>query len=242
MTNHVLLDNITHKDLRVNTTYVANRAYDINLTRTFPVEFTQLQAEYPIFFIKNKETGHFESVALFGFSEQENLYRTGDGWDATYVPLTVQRQPFLIGFQEKDIAGVPTRVPVVHIDLDHQSVSTDDGEPLFLQHGGESPLLERMSSVLMTIHQGHEVCNSFSQLLVGLELLESLALEIEFNDGSKHKLAGLFTINEDKLRGLNSNGLEALHKNGHLQDVYMVLASLPNLSKLIDRKNEMLLP
>ena len=54
---------------------------------------------------------------LFGFAEAENLFVTDDGWDARYVPLTILRQPFLIGFQESFEAGVPQRTPVVHVDL-----------------------------------------------------------------------------------------------------------------------------
>lgn len=237
MTNHAMLDNVTHKDLRINTVYEKNRGYDVNITRVFPAEFIQLQAEYPVFLLKNKETGHFDTVALLGFSEGENLFLGDRGWDARYVPLTIQRQPFLIGFQQREKDGVPVQEPVVTVDLDHPSISYSEGAPVFLEHGGESEFLQHMTSVLMTIHEGHDVGASFSQLLVGLDLIESLKLEVELRDGSKHSIGGLYTINEEKLRGLNGGALEALHKKGHLQDVYMMLASLPNVRTLIDRKD-----
>lgn len=240
MTNHVLLDNVTHKDLRVSKKYEKGFGFDFNVARVLPSELIPLQMEYPLFFIKNSESGQFETVALLGFSDDENLYLGGADWDASYVPLTMERQPFLIGFQEQDEAGVPTQVPVVHIDLDHPSVNDSEGERVFLEHGGASPFLERMTSVLMTIYQGDEPSQSFSQLLVGLELIESLAVDIEFDDGSRQGLAGLYTINEDKLRDLNANALDALHQKGHLQDIYMMLASMPNLEKLVKRKNKLL--
>ena len=242
MTNHVLLDNVTHKDLKVKTAYEKGRGYDVNVARVFPAEFSQLQREYPLFFIKNSESGHFDSIALLGFSDNENLYLGRDGWDASYIPMAIERQPFLIGFQEQAVDGVPLQAPVVHIDIDHPNVSETEGQPVFLAQGGESPLLERINSILMTINQGHEISQSFSQLLVGLELIESLALEIEFKDGSKQSLAGLFTINEDRLRKLNANGLEVLHEKGHIQDIYMMLASMANLDELIERKNRLLAP
>lgn len=240
MTNHALLDNVTHGELRVNTVYEKGHGFDVNSTRVFPVEFTQLQMDYPLFFIKSAETGHFEAIALLGFSEGENLYLQNGRWDAAYIPSTIARQPFLIGFQEQDDAGIPTKVPVVHIDLDHPSVSHTEGEPVFLEHGGEGPLLERVSTILMTIHEGYESSASLSTLLVGLELIESLDIKIEFKDGSKQNLSGLYTINEDKLRALSADGLEALHTKGHLQTVYMMLASMPNMTRLIDRKNSSL--
>lgn len=240
MTNHALLDNVTHGNLRVNTIYEKGHGFDVNSTRVFPVEFTQLQMDYPLFFVKSRESGHFESVALLGFSEGENLYLKDGRWDAAYLPLTIARQPFLIGFQEQLDDGIPKTMPVVHVDLDHPSVSYTDGEPVFLEHGGEGALLERISSILMTIHQGYENSEALSKLLVGLELIESVDVKIEFNDGSKQNISGLYTINEDKLRDLNADGLEALHKNGHLQTVYMMLASMPNMTRLIDRKNSIL--
>ncbi|MDJ0699176.1 MAG: SapC family protein [Woeseiaceae bacterium] len=237
MTNHALLDNVTHADLRVNTVYERGHGFDVNSTRVFPVEFSQLQMDYPLFFIKSAESGHFEAIALFGFSDGENLYLKDGRWDAAYIPLTVARQPFLIGFQEQDHDGVPKTVPVVHIDLDHPSVSRTEGEPVFLEHGGEGPLLERATSILMAIHEGYEASESLSKLLVGLELIESVELKIEFNDGSKQNVSGLYTINEDKLRALSADGLEALHEKGHLQTVYMMLASMPNVARLIKKKN-----
>lgn len=240
MTNHVMLDNVTHKDLRVIRDYAKIPGYDVNVARVFPGEFIQLQTEYPLFFMRNKDEGNFEPIALLGFADHENLYLSGQGWDAGYVPLSIERQPFLIGFQRQMVDGVPTEAPVVHIDMDHPSVSETEGERVFLPHGGESPLLERITSVLMTIHQGHEAAKSLSEILVGMELIESLTLEVALKDGSTESLKGLYTINEDRLQGLNASALEALHKKGHLRDVYMMLASLPNVSRLIERKNQRL--
>lgn len=240
MTRHVMLDNVTHKDLRVIRDYAKVPAYDVNVARVFPSEFIQLQTEYPLFFIRNKEAGNFEPVALLGFSDKENLYLDETGWDAGYIPMSIERGPFLIGFQEQVVDGVPTQSPVVHIDLDHPGVSETEGERVFLAHGGESPLLERISSILMAIHQGHEAAKSLSEMLVGLELIESLTVGVELKDGSTQSLKGLYTINEDRLRDLNASALESLHKRGHIRDVYMMLASLPNVSRLIERKNRRL--
>lgn len=240
MAKHALLDNVTHKDLKVSTDYKKGGGYDVNVARVFPSELRQLQAEYPLFFIKNSDTGHFDTIALLGFLDDENLYLTDRGWDAAFLPLTIERQPFLIGLQEQDVDGVPTEVPVVHIDLDHPSANTEDGERVFLAHGGESPYLERMSSVLMTIHRGHDASQAFSKLLVGLELIESLAVDIELDDGSRQGVSGLYTINEEKLVGLNASALESMHKQGYLEHVYMMLASMANLARLIARKNQLL--
>lgn len=237
MTNHVQLDNVRHKDLRILRHYRVGHGYDVNLTRVFPVEFTRLQAEYPLFFIRDSASGNFDPVALLGFSEGENLFLSDDGWDARYIPLTIERRPFLIGFQERVEDGVPTKVPVVSVDLDDPTVNECEGEAVFLPHGGESPFLQRMTSILKTIWQGHEVNTALSRLLVGLDLLESMRLAVALEDGSKQTIEGLYTINEDKLRMMNASGLEALHRNDHLRDVYMMLASLSNVADLIAKKS-----
>jgi len=238
MTNHVLLDNVTHKHLKINRAWRPNQGYDVNLARVFPVELGALQAEYPLFFIRNVDSGHFETVALLGFEDSENLYLGDDQWLARAVPMSIERQPFLIGFQDQ--AGGPDQTPVIHVDMDHPSISESEGTPVFLPHGGEGPLLEHINTLLASIHAGHQASQDFSRLLVGLDLIESLDLEVEFNDGSRHALKGLYTINEERLRALNADSLATLHEKGYLQHIYMLLASLPKLAVLIERKNRLI--
>jgi len=240
MSNHALLDNITHKDLKIIPGYTKGHGFEVSVARVFPVEFSELQMEYPIFFTRNKETGHFDPMVLLGLSKNENLFLSPGEWDARYIPLSIKREPFLIGFQETVESGMPKRNPVLHIDMDHPKVSRTEGEPVFLEHGGESPLLERISSVLMTIHEGSEINQAFSKMLVGLDLLESSTMEFTLVNGEKHTLAGLHIINEKRLNDLKGNALETLHEQGYLRSIYMILASLPNFRKLIDRKNAIL--
>jgi hypothetical protein len=240
MANHVLLDNISHRNLRVDRAFRSGRGYDTNVARVFPDELLLLQNEYPLFFIKNRDTGHFEPTALLGFSDGENLYLHDGRWDADYLPHTIERQPLLIGFQQQTVDGVPTRVPVVHIDLDHPDISEAAGFPLFLPHGGESEWLERMTAILHAIHQGHEALAPFSQTLTGMELIESVTLDLKFEDGSSQVLQGLYTIDERRLAALEGPALEVLHRKGYLHHIHMMLASQPNLEKLIRRKNRAL--
>jgi hypothetical protein len=237
MANHQLLDNITHKDLRIITDRAAWYGDDVACTGVFPLEFRRVQAEYPIAFQKNAKTGSFDSIALFGFVEGENLFLSSDGWDATYVPLSIERQPFLIGFQSTTDDGVPSDEPVVHIDIDSPRVSETDGVPVFLEHGGHSPYLEHINSVLMAIHDGYEQNKEFSEALAELELLEPFAVEVELKDGSKQKLSGLHTISEPKLNALDRDSLAKLHGKGFLEHIYMVMASIANFRTLIDKKN-----
>ena len=203
----------------------------------FPIEFRRVQAEYPIVFRKNASTGRFEPLAMLGFEDGENLFVGAAGWQANYLPLTIERQPFLIGFKAVTDGGVEKEEPIVYVDMDSSRIS-DEGEPVFLEHGGYSPYLEHINTVLMTIHDGHAANRHFSDALTEHELLEPFTLEVELNDGSRHRLAGFHTINEDKLNALDGKSLQVLHEKGYLEHIYMVMASIANFKTLIDKKNE----
>ena len=230
MTNNVLLNNVDHKDLRVVTTRGPQYGDDVMFAITFPAEFRNIQAHYPIVFRKNAQA-QFEPIALLGFQERQNLFLTARDWDATYIPLTIERLPFLIGF-------TADQQPMMHVDLDSSRVSRIEGEAIFREHGGNTEFLERMSSVLLAIHQGIAGTQPFVAALLEHELLESFVLDVQLADGSQNRLAGFYTINEEKLLGLNGTVLERFNRAGHLQAIHMVLASQSQFRSLIERMNK----
>ena len=229
MPQHALLNNVDHAKLRIQAGHGAHFGDNVMFAMTFPAEFRDLQAHYPIVFRKSDNGATFEPVALFGLEESENLFLGATGWDASYIPLTVQRQPFLIGVDGDEL--------MVHIDLDNPRCSTTLGEPVFLPHGGTTPFLERANSTLLTIHQGLQATPVFIAALTSLELLESFVLDVELDDGAHGRLSGFYTINEDRLAALDGDMLGRLHRAGYLQAIFMAVASLSNLRALIERKN-----
>ena len=229
MTQIVLLNNVDHQDLRVIAERGAQYGDNVMLCATFPSEFRDVQACYPIVFRKTTDGLGFEPVALFGFRDEENLFLDGERWDAPYVPMMIARQPFMIGVNGSEL--------MVHIDVDHPRVSRTEGEQVFLPHGGNSEFLERASSMLLAIHQGLQATPALLAALLQHELLESFVLDVELDDGSQNRLVGFYTINEDRLSALGAEAVAALHQAGHLHSIYMVLASLSNFRMLIDRKN-----
>jgi hypothetical protein len=229
MTNPALLNNVDHKDLRVITSRSADYGDNVMYALAFPAEFRSLQAHYPIVFRKSAE-GELQPIALLGFHEGQNLFLDRGGWDATYLPLTIERQPFLIG-------RGPDRQLMIHIDLDSPRISRSSGEALFLPHGGSTEFLERMNSVLLAIHQGVEGTPAFIAALLEHELLESFVFDIQLADGSQNRLAGLYVINEENLGKLSAAAIDALNRAGHLLPIYMAIASLSNFRELIERQN-----
>ena len=237
MTKHVLLNNVEHKDLRVITRRAAQYGDNVMCALTFPAEFRSVQAHYPIFFRKAADSGQFQPFAMFGFHDGENLFLGEQGWDATYVPMTIERHPFLIGFQQGTGAE---RQMVVHVDLDSPRISRAEGERVFLEFGGVSEYLQRVNGILSAIHGGVESTPPFVAALLELDLLESFALDMRLADGSDHRVAGFYTINEERLAALDGVQLERLNRAGHLLPVFMVIASLSNIRSLIERKNRRL--
>ncbi|WP_077338498.1 SapC family protein [Pseudocolwellia agarivorans] len=237
MANHVLLNNIEHKNLKINAERSAVMGDNVWYAQTFPMEFRSAQAHYPILFQKDSNTGQFMPVTLFGFQNDDNLFLKEGKWDATYIPLSMQRLPFYIGQQNVVKDGVTEEERVITIDLDSPKVNTEQGIDLFLEYGGNSDYLEHIANVLETLHLGLQENNDFIEAMVTCELLESVTLDIELNDGSKNQLMGFYTINEDNLNNLPQDKLIRLHNAGFLQAIYMVIASQVHIHDLVARKN-----
>ncbi|GGP58641.1 SapC family protein [Shewanella saliphila] len=237
MSQHVLLNSIDHKDLKVNTSRSAALGDNLWFSVTFPQEFRSIQAHYPIFFHKDAATGQFYSMALFGFQQDENLFLSDAGWSASYVPLSVRRQPFLIGQQTVREDGIERQQRVIHVDLDHPRVSQTEGEALFLPYGGNTPLLDEVGEMLEVIHHGLIDSQRFIDALIEHELLESFTLDIELDNGKKHQMIGFYTINENTLATLSADTLATLHQQGYLQAIYMALASQSKVRDLLNLKN-----
>ncbi|TLM73980.1 SapC family protein [Microbulbifer harenosus] len=242
MTNAVLLNNVEHRDLRVVTERSAALGDNSWFALTFPLEFRALQGQYPIFFQKDANSGNFFPLVLLGLRPGENLYlRDGKGeWAASYIPLTVRREPFLIGRQNFVEDGIQKTRRVIHIDMDSPRISREQGEPLFLEYGGNSPFLDSVSDMLEAIHHGIEQSEKFVRALQVHGLLELFTLDVTLNNGESNQLKGFYTIDEERLRALSADDLHELHNAGFLEAIYMAIASQSQLRRLIDEKNRRL--
>jgi hypothetical protein len=230
VTQHALLSNVEHRDLRVITARGAAYGDQVMYSLTFPAEFRNVQAHYPIVFARARD-GTYTPLALFGFREKQNLFLRDGHWDALYVPMMIDRQPFLI--------GASANGKVVHIDLDHPRVSRSEGERVFDENGGNTDLLQRVGSTLAAIDEGIAATQPFVAALTEHNLLESFAIDIEFRDGAQHRFTGFHTIQEDRLKELRGEALSKLHRHGYLQAAFMVIASLSNFRDLIERASRL---
>ena len=228
----VQLDNNTHRDLRIVTTRGADWGDDQMTAPVFITEFRDVQAHYPIVFQHADNGPGMQPVALLGLRAGENLFLDAHGWDAHYIPLAVERGPFMIGRADAEL--------VIHVDMDSPRIGRAEGEPVFMPHGATTDYLERMNSVLFAIHQGVQGIAPFVAALLRHNLLESFVLDVEAADVSQNRLTGFHTINEERLRALDAAALAELHSQGWLAAVFMVVASTAHLRDLIERYNKRL--
>jgi hypothetical protein len=233
-----LLNNVTHKDLKIIQEHLAPCSDRIGFAAIIPLEFRQAASCYPIFFRRTHSDNQFEAVALFGFAPDENLFVDDQRQDDNYVPLSVARIPFAIGYTQDAATG--QREPVIHVDMDNPRVSIAQGEPVFLAQGGNSPYLDQVNSILAELIAGVTVCKRFTDILQAEDLLEPFVLKITLNNGQVIETGGFYTINEKVLRELNAEQLARLHSQNFLELIYMSIASLVNVKKLINKKNRQL--
>ncbi len=229
-----LLNNINHKNLRINTAKKKEFGDSVAGAVIYPFEFSAVHKEYPILFQKDENTGEFQAIAFFGFEENENLF-LDDDWEANYIPAVIRREPFFIGFQQESGSSEPTMV--VHVDMNSPRISTDGtGQPVFLDNGGNTDYLNEVRETLVHMHNGIASSKQMMAQFLDLDLIERVTLDITFRNEAKFKTDMFYTINKEKLFGLNESAVAAMHKSGLLQLAYMAIDSLSNIKTLIKRK------
>ena len=236
MTNFELVNHDEHHDVRIITERSARLGDSVMYTLTLPFEFRSVQTFYPILF-HQEDDGELLPVALFGFEKGENLFLDESGWDAGYVPATILRQPFLIGYQGSEIDRDEDKTRVLTIDMDHPRVNKEEGEPLFLPLGGRSDYLEWSADLLEQIYEGLLHAEEFVAALKEHDLIEAANFEITLSDGSHNQLLGFHVLNEEKVRELPGDVLEEFSRKSFLMPMFMVLASMGNMRTLIQRKD-----
>ncbi|MBU2979583.1 SapC family protein [Alteromonas sp. C1M14] len=237
MANHALLNNNQHKHLHIIEGFGDAYGHDQMCVPVFPAEARHAQAHYPLVFAKD-EKGQFQMVALLGVMQNENLFIHNGQWRVSYKPLVIEKGPFLIG-RSRGKNGEDAMS--IYVDLDDPRVIDSptpvaNAHPVFLPHGGNTDYIDNIANVLSTIHSGQTENSEFVTACQALELIESFVVDMDIEDTGTHRLSGFYTINEDKLKQLKGNDIAALHESGHLQTIYMMLASLSQLRQVIGYK------
>ncbi|WP_100658590.1 SapC family protein [Alteromonas flava] len=235
MSNFEMLNNVAHADVKINLARAPELGDDVMFCMTYPFEFRLALAHYPILMYRDRETNTMFPVTLFGFEEGENLFLTANGWDARYIPIMVQRQPFSIGFQQ--VKGSDEKQQVITFNPAHPRVNTSVGEAVFNDQGGNTPYLEKVIKMLESIDTGHAQNQILAAALDKYDLLEESTIAITLNDGTSYELVGFSTIADDKFEALSAEALHDLNQQKLLLPITMMMASMSNLGNLVDIRN-----
>jgi SapC len=238
MVNLVTLDSRAHGNLRVSR-HTSPQTAQVDAVSVVPREFQRLVAHYPIFFTKSAESGRFEPAVLLGFQKKENLFVVEGRWDVAYVPLQIQRQPFSLIPRRGEVPGGGQASADIAIDMSSSQVQTDEGERLF-DGGQPSRYLQSITSILSALVSGSTEAYAFTVKLAELNLLEPVAINIEFVDHSEARLQGLYWIAAAALKALPAAQLAELRDREFLEWMYFQMASVAHMSSLVARKNELL--
>ncbi len=239
MTNLVALNTQTHRVLRIAAAQAILGHSNVNVVSVIPREFPRLLAHYPIFYSKVPENGQFEPAALLGFERGENLFIKDGLWDASYIPLQIQRQPFAL-IPRGAGATDPQATLDLAVDLDSPYVQAQDGERLFQDDGKAAPYLQNLSSMMSALVSGAREAYAFTGKLAELNLLEPVQIDIEFVNRSSTKLQGLHWIAAAALKALSAAQLAELRDREYLEWMYFQMASIAHVSGLVARKNKRL--
>ena len=232
------LNSETHRDLRVVIKRGAEYGDNTHLVPVVADELRSLVLEYPVIFIKDEKSGRFSMCAMLGFEAGENLFLDGEDWDAIYVPVHIRRQPFSLSYTaEKDGQPDPASL-VIAIDMDSKRVQEEGGERLFDEDGNQTDLLNNVNDVLAGVGTAAAANDAFIDALTKHDLIEPANLDVQFAGGEQKRFEGIYTVQDESLNKIEGEALAELYKAGYLQVAWLMLASIANVRKLLQRRAE----
>jgi SapC len=225
VTNIVVLNSHTHRALRVQAEPSASLGDNQRFVQVVITEFPHLVVHYPIVFSKDADTGAFYCGVMLGFDPGENLFLDEPKGAEPYRPINLQRVPFYASGSE------------LALDLDHPRVRRDKGKPLFTDSGEPSKYLESIMATFRDLKPGIEMTKEFIDTLMRLKLVEPIDIDVEFDDGSRRDVIGLYTVNQDVLRALPEGTIVELFRRDYMRLIYLMIASLKQIKVLAKKKN-----
>jgi hypothetical protein len=191
-------------------------------------EFLRCAPYFPILFTKHPETGAFYAGVIMGVEPGENLL-TVDGILPDYRPADLERQGFFIADEQ------------LVIDRDDPVFAGIDGQPVFGADGETGAVLRRVQQALHMLQTGIPATDAMIRRFMTHGLLEPIDVTLDFDDGQRMRLDGLYTVSLDVLHALPDAAVLEMFRNGDLQLAYAQNASVRHLRTLGRIRNDRLL-
>lgn len=217
-----ILDSGMHAGLRVGRNNAASRHF----VQIVADEFLDAINDYAVLFTKHPETGAFYAGVMMGLEPGQNLIAV-EGELPGYRPADLVRQGFFVS--EDSIAFDP-----------EDPVFVADGEPLFDAVGEPTTTLRRIKHAMQLLHKGLPETEAIIARFLALKLLEPIDITLDFDDGNRLRLDGLYSISLDALHALPDSVALDLFRRGDLQIAYAQSASIRHIRRLAQIRNERL--
>jgi hypothetical protein len=233
MSKLVELSKTLHKDLKLKENSLAQFAASQQLIRLRVTEVGKAATNFPLFFTRNQQDGSWVLSALSSFEPKQNLLVDEGRWNAIYQPTSIQTYPFYLMHSPK-VKNSYT----IGILESSGAFSKESGEVIFDSAGRASMYLSKAKSLLEASIQQDIDTFRFMKETEALGLVKAIDLQLVFNDGNTQNIAGLCTIDEDKLQSLTPEKMTALNDSGYLIAIHAMLLSIYQLNLLLRKHNE----
>ncbi len=226
------LDSAQHRNLKLRLPISDWKLADkLNAIFVAAVEFSDVCREFPIVFVKaGKEPDGSDAIAplaVFGLTQNENLYVTGERWRAQYMPAVLRAYPFCI-------ARIDDERFAICLDMAFTGTSVLEGQALFEEDGKPTPMLQEMTKFLENLEGEIQRTRLVGKRLQELGVLTEMRFDATLPDGRKHTVDGFLTVDDKKMTELPENVVVELHRNGILGLVHLHWVSLGNMRRLVD--------
>lgn len=210
-----------HQNVRVASGVDVQAAQQVNHAHIGLGEAGIAGSDYPIFFMKDGDSGQFRLIVLFGFRPGQNLFLHAAHWQATYLPVTAQSWPFYFGGPDR----------ILCIDENSAHVATDVGEALF-DDGDATILMNNIRSRADYHRDDLLAADGFTRAIVMQKLVSPVKLILEFANGREETVEGLYSVNQQSLSSLSGGELAELNVHGYLGAAFAMIYSLSQINRL----------
>ena len=121
---------------------------------------------------------------------------------------------------------------VVFFDDNSFVVSEGDGERLFNEDGSTSPIFNHYVELLSKIEKSNQQLEVSCSVLEQSAILEPLVIEVGADGEAKNKIDGLFKINPEKFKALDSKQVLEMHEKNTLDLIYAHFFSMGGFERL----------
>jgi hypothetical protein len=230
------VDFARHGKLKVKPNSAFTHAKDRHIVAVNVSELGIASSNFPVVFVKNPREDRYMLTAMLGLKTGENIYYGDEFWESCYVPLAVQRHPFVVGYDDR--VEDDTQLAAC-IEMDSPTVSETDGIALFQDDGTPSEMLRSVQQLLGSMFEAGKFTDQFIQKLGELDLITPFELILQLPNGNMNRITGMATIDEKKLKALSAEQLKELQTRDFLAPCHLMLVSLYQLNQLIRRRNRL---